>query len=281
MEITLERLARQIRDFWRDQPLLRDIALPETLIRLMSEKYGLPDYRLYPERTTGRRDEIMTELARAAEGYPLAYLMGKTSFYREEYFVSEGVLIPRADTEILVEYAIGHIGEKTCFADLCCGSGCIGISVLKSRPDLSCVAADLSPEAVRLSEKNAVHNGVARRFSVRQCDIFSERQRELLTGCGALLCNPPYLRTEEMETLPANVKREPPSALNGGEDGLAFYRRLKTLLFSLPSLTLAVFEIGFAQKEQVLSLFDPYRAEVLRDYHGHNRVVVINTQTKD
>lgn len=207
-------------------------------------------------------EKIEKDFVRAVSGEPLGYVIGKVPFFREEYFVGEGVLIPRCDSEVLVETAIKVIPEGTHFLDICTGSGCIGISILKAREDLTATLLDKSPTALGWAKRNVVENGVEGRCEVRLFDLMKEE----LPHSSALVMNPPYITEEEMNTLPENVKREPSLALFGGEDGLDFYRRVKALS---PDRTL-VFEIGRGQGGALLELFEG--GKIIKDLSGNDRV---------
>ncbi len=239
---------------------LENLSFRET-VGLILEKHGYErDSLLLGKAIDG--EEIEKDFIRAVSGEPLGYVLGKVPFFREEYFVGEGVLIPRCDSEILVETAIRVIPEGTHFLDICTGSGCIGISVLKSRHDLTATLFDKSPTALSFAKKNIALNGVEGRCEARLFDLMKE---ELPTS-SAIVMNPPYITGKEMETLPENVKREPSLALFGGEDGLDFYRRIKELS---PDGAL-IFEIGSGQGEALRELFDG--GEIIKDLSGNDRV---------
>ena len=215
-------------------------------------------------------------LARRLAHEPLAYLLGEAAFFRETYRVTPDVLIPRPDTERLVEEAIGRIPRGARIADLCCGSGCVGISTLANRPDLTCVSVDLSPAAVALTRENAQRNGVADRLSAVVADLFSLPAD--LRGFDAILCNPPYIARAMIPTLAPEVLQEPREALAGGDDGLDFYREIARRLPSLLAPNgLALLEIGYDQAEAVTAIFraDGISPSILLDYGGNPRVAVV------
>jgi len=249
----------------------------ETEARLLfSHVSGMPAHRLIgsdpPCDDPALEDLLQRRLARV----PLAYLLGEAAFYRETYRVTPDVLIPRPDTERLVEEAIARIPAGARVADLCCGSGCIGISVLANRPDLFCEAVDLSPAAVALTRENAKRNGVSDRLSVFCADLFSLPPS--LSDYDAILCNPPYIVRSVIPTLSPEVKREPTAALDGGEDGLDFYREIARRLCSLLKPGgLALLEIGYDQAASVSELFRAVGGDptILSDYGGNPRVAVL------
>lgn len=221
--------------------------------------------------------EVPTEaIDRRCAHYPLQYILGEWGFWKESYEVNEHCLVPRPDTEHLVEQAIARLPQNANFLDLCTGSGCVAISTLCSRPDTYATAVDLFPETLALAERNAVRNGVRERFTPKLCDV--------LAGCeweerfDAILSNPPYIRAEAMETLSCEVKHEPFAALLGGEDGLDFYRAiLEKWRRLLKPNGFFLFEIGYDQADELrmLALSHGLTATVFRDYGGNDRVVFL------
>ena len=207
-------------------------------------------------------------------GYPIQYYLGTEYFCGEEYFVSEGVLIPRPETELLVEKAMQVAEKNSLVWDLCCGSGCVGIALLLKRPDLSCVSFDLSHDAVMLTKKNRSRFGLEDRLSVAEEDVLSPDLEERLfrEKPSLLISNPPYLTAKEMNEIPENVAKEPKMALYGGEDGLNFYRRLLDL--AKKGNVPLVAEVGAAQKEEVSRLLSERKMQgfFYRDFSGFWRV---------
>jgi len=169
--------------------------------------------------------------------------------------------------EVLVEKAIELIPKNAVFADICTGSGCLGISVLKERPDLKAILLDISPIAKRVCEKNISSLGVADRCSFIQFDLFNDT----LPQCSAILMNPPYITKEEMKKLPRNVMREPALALDGGEDGLDFYRYAASSKDFKNKLL--IFEIGYMQGIALRELFGG--GDIVPDLSGNDRVFIL------
>ena len=227
------------------------------------------------EKRTG--NALEDAVRRRCEGYPLQYLLGEWYFYRESYEVSENCLIPRSDTEILVEKAVQLLQPNARFLDLCTGSGCIAISTLCARPDTEAVAVDLFEKTLELAVRNAARNGVQDRMKGLIADVLLPPTAELLDErFDAILSNPPYIRASVMPTLQREVHHEPAAALCGGEDGLDFYRAivrewsplLKTGGFFL-------FEIGYDQADALGEIGAEYGFShtVWWDYGGNDRVV--------
>ena len=214
-------------------------------------------------------------VARRGAGEPLAYILGETAFYNESYLVTPDVLIPRADTELLVEHAIRNLPRNARFADLCTGSGCIAISILANRPDCRAIAIDLSDGALAVAEKNAERNGVLSRIEFQKRDVLKPF---LLPKCDAVLSNPPYIVSNVVPTLSREVAYEPTVALDGGADGLTFYRTMLTYLpQQIPETGLLLFEIGFDQMEAICALAEDVglSAEVQSDYGGNPRLAIL------
>ena len=264
--MTLSELRRRLSDAGIDGA--------ETEARLLfSHVTGLPAHRLIGGDPVSDDPALDALLARRLDRIPLAYLVGEAAFYRESYRGTPDVLIPRPDTEILVDEAIKRLPAGARFADLCCGSGCIGISVLKNRPDLTCEAIDLSPAAVALTRENGERNGVSDRLAVFCADLFALPAD--FSGYDAILSNPPYSARSVIPTLSPEVQSEPTAALDGGEDGLAFYREIAR---RLPSLLvpggIALLEIGYDQTDAVTEIFSGigYAPSILLDYGGNPRV---------
>lgn len=216
-------------------------------------------------------------VARRAGRYPLQYLIGTWGFCSQEYEVNEHTLIPRPDTECLVEQAVKLLPRGARFADLCTGSGCIAISTACLRRDTTAIAVDLFPETLEVARRNAVRNGVAERVSFRQADVLCPM--DIPAGSlDAILSNPPYIRTEVVGTLAAELAHEPAAALDGGADGLDFYRAILT--WHAPLLKpegFFLFEIGYDQGEALRALAGRYgyTCHVIRDLGGQDRVAVV------
>ncbi len=230
--------------------------------------------RLLCEKFEG--EALAAAVQRRTAHYPLQYILGEWGFWRECYEVSEDCLVPRPDTEHLVEQAISRLPKGAKFLDLCTGSGCVAISTLCSRPDTDAVAVDLFERTLALAARNAARNGVADRVEFRLADV--------LAGCeeqgvyDAILSNPPYIRNEIVPTLSAEVRHEPAAALCGGEDGLDFYRAiLSKWRKALKRGGFFLLEIGYDQAEDLkrLACEHDLNATVFRDFGGNDRVVLL------
>ena len=212
---------------------------------------------------------------------PLQYILGEWEFYRQKYEVTPDCLIPRSDTEILVETAIRILPIKAKFADLCTGSGCIAISTLAERPDTTSVALEKFPATLTLAQRNAQKNGVDTRFcGILEDVLASPIQLAKHAPFDAILSNPPYIPTKDIATLSPEVHAEPFAALDGGKDGLIFYRAiLKNYAPLLKEDGFFLFEIGFDQAQSLTALAKEQNFKhirVIRDFGGNDRVVYIS-----
>lgn len=209
---------------------------------------------------------------------PVAYILGSKSFMGFDFKVSPAVLIPRPDTEILVEDAYKRLQkvENPFFIDIGTGSGAIALSLLKLLPQAKAVALDISAEALMIAQANAELLGVHDRVRFVMKDM-----HQGLTGTyDAILSNPPYITEAEMKELQPEVKQEPVRALVGGSDGLDFYRLLVQIgPKALKPSGFMSFEVGAGQAQTVAALGCQHQLEVqaiLEDYNPIERVVVFS-----
>ncbi len=239
----------------------------------------------HPERllTREQTERYLSFLSRRETGEPCAYITGAREFMGLSFQTGPGVLIPRPDTETLVEEAMIRLHDGMRFLDLCTGTGCIALSLLHYSNDTTAVATDVSPEALRYARGNADALGLAGRLELLETDLFpvckedgngpeSARERFDL-----IVANPPYISTGVIAGLQAEVRdHEPSIALDGGMDGLDFYRRiLGGVTQYLYSGGWLLVEIGFDQGETVRKLFEQAGAHgvrIVRDFGGHDRV---------
>ena len=206
-------------------------------------------------------------------GEPLQYVIGKWDFYESEFCVGKGVLIPRPETEELTELVIKHAKtlDHPVVADLCSGSGCIGISVAKAVPSASVYCIEKSKEALFYLLKNAEN---IRNVKVINADIYYPSD---IGDIDIIVSNPPYIKSSEISSLQNEVQQEPSMALDGGEDGLDFYRVIAEKWNSkLKENGMLFLEIGEDQGDDVYKILENQgfkEIEVLKDIYGNNRMV--------
>ena len=233
-------------------------------------------------------DKLMEAAEKRCSGIPLQYILGKWEFFGREFYVGEGVLIPRPDTEVLVEKVIEHFkksgNDSPEICDLCSGSGCIAITLKKELPKAIVHAVELSSEAMPYLVKNIRLNSAD--VKVIKGDVLDGRLIENFSDpedfgeyrkIDAIVANPPYLTDKEMTELSREVKHEPEMALQGGIDGLKFYRVISALWKEILSDGgLIAFEIGWEQGGSVKEILEKsgYKnVAVYKDYAGNDRVV--------
>jgi len=228
---------------------------------------------------------------RAAEDEPIAYLTGKKPFFNLEFEVTRDVLIPRPDTETLVENILQLFRhesgmESPRVLDLCTGSGCVAAAIAHHRKSAKVVATEISPAAAAVARRNIERLGLADRVSVLEGDLFEPLTRMVdLLPFDVIAANPPYIPTGQLAQLDKSVKDyEPIQALDGGPDGLALHRRI---LASAPDRLKpggrVYLEIAFDQGEAARRVADEYPAfdevRVLADEGGRERVITLRKKT--
>ena len=241
--------------------------------------------------------EIKQNLDKIIEGYPIQYITGKQEFMGVEFFVNENVLIPQPDTEILVEEVIEIANEikNPKILDLCTGSGAIAISLKKNlgqteafaptivdysepgglseKETIAITASDISRDALEVAEMNSKKNYVEIEFI--QSDLFDNINKKF----NIIVSNPPYIKTDVIKELSKEVQNEPHLALDGGQDGLDFYRKIINNAYNfLESDGYLALEIGYDQKEDVIKIIEEtnqYKEIYLKkDLSGNDRIVV-------
>lgn len=222
-------------------------------------------------------NEFIEKIEKVATGIPLQYVTNTQEFMGMEFFVDENVLIPRADTEVLVEEVLSIIGtqENLEILDMCTGSGAIAVSIAKNTNNCLVYAVDISINALKVAKKNAIKNGVDEKINFLNSNMFenidSNKKFDIIVS------NPPYIESKVIPTLDIQVQNEPKIALDGGIDGLDFYKNL--LLNSKKYLKedgVIAMEIGYNQKEAVTNLFKTQYKTVYckKDLAGNDRVIV-------
>lgn len=248
-----------------------------------------------PQKTAEFEGYIEQRMA----GTPLQYILGFWEFYSLKFFVGEGVLIPRADTETLVQQAINALSgkENPKVLDLCCGSGCVGTAIAKNLKGARLFSVDLFDLPLEFTEKNARLNGLSDIHIIRGDVLKGTKsfkavcfngngfcEKEMSDDFGnfdLIVSNPPYIRSAVIDTLSKEVKNEPREALDGGKDGLIFYKAIcsnfKDLLNENGQIMV---EIGFDQKQEVVEIFKSCFKNVgcVTDLSGNDRAVIASNR---
>lgn len=211
-----------------------------------------------------------------ANGYPLQYITNHQEFMKLNFFVNESVLIPRQDTEILVEEVIelAKGRESVKILDLCTGSGVIGISIAKYLPNAKVTLTDISKEALQVAKINAEKNKVE--VAMIESDLFERISKDRFD---IIVSNPPYIETDVIRTLDKQVQKEPILALDGGKDGLEIYRRIVKQAYEyIHQDGYLCLEIGYNQKETVTNLLrqtDKYTDIISKkDLASQDRIII-------
>ena len=234
-----------------------------------------------------RRDSLpaakISQLTKALERRlahePIQYICGEWDFFGLRMFCGKGCLIPRPETEMLAEYAIKALPRGGHLLDLCTGSGCISVSVLNNRPDVTATAIDISSAALKYAKKNAEYHSISpERLEFVCMDLLDYAP---LTIPDIIVSNPPYIKTDDIPGLSPEVQHEPFIALNGGYDGLDFYKIIASKYSRyLKDTSEIVLEVGYDIAKEVAAIFRGKRfyTELLSDPYGIERVCVARTR---
>ena len=235
------------------------------------------------EELTNKQEKAYLEnIEKMIKGVPLQHITHSQEFMKMNFYVNENVLIPRPDTEILVEEVI-NIAKKTNakkILDLCTGSGAIAISLAKYIENSQITAVDISEEALRIAKLNAVNNNVEDKITFVKSDLFENIVKEKYD---IIVSNPPYIKKDFMKKLDKEVQQEPYIALDGGYDGLDFYRKIISEGYQyLKFKGYLCMEIGYDQKQEVFDIIksqEKYSNTYSRiDLGGNDRIVVTTVQ---
>lgn len=254
-----------------EEPILKSKLLLAFVLKQEKEYLLINDNKELSEKEEQEYEEVINRLIK---GEPIQYIIGKQEFMGLQFEVNKNVLIPRADTEVLVEEVIDIIENKELkVLDLCTGSGAIAVSLAKKLKNIKVTASDISLNALKTAKKNAILNDVNIIF--KHSDLFENIEETF----DIIVSNPPYIETDVIKTLSKDVQNEPFIALDGGKDGLDIYKKIVNDAYKYLNEdgTLAL-EIGYNQKEQVINLLkesgnytDIYSK---KDLGGNNRIVL-------
>ena len=222
--------------------------------------------------------EFFAQIGQRAAGMPLQYILGEWEFMGMPFFVGEGVLVPREDTEVLVRECVRCVASLPCpvVLDLCGGSGAVAVGVASLLPGAEVTSMELSEVALHYLQKNIERNAIKNVTAVKG-DVLYEEGRFAPASLDVLVSNPPYIPTEDLDGLQIEVQREPRMALDGGADGLLFYRAIAQRWLSRlkPGGTVAV-EVGIYQARPVAALLEEQgvtNIRIVQDNNGIDRVV--------
>lgn len=258
-----------------------NIESPKLKSRLLLQ-YVLDEPRQYiivydkKKITKKQQWEYFINIEKLTKGIPLQHITHRQEFMKMDFFVDENTLIPRPDTEILVEEVIKIAKQKynPKILDLCTGSGAIAISLKKYVPNSEIIGIDISEKAIEVANKNANKLNVDVKFI--KSDLFEKLKKEKFD---IIVSNPPYIKKEEIKKLSKEVQKEPELALDGGIDGLDFYRKITSQAIEyLKTESFLCFEIGYNQKNDVMQIIEDQQnyknIYCKKDLYGYDRVIV-------
>lgn len=240
-------------------------------------KISTPVYDYSVVEATNEQVSLMNELIkRRKAGEPLQYMVGKWDFYGLSFYVGEGVLIPRPETEQLVDIVLDEIKQKNkpVIFDLCSGTGCIGLSIAYHRPDAIVYLFEKEEKAFTFLEKNLKALNLSNVTPIK-CDILNFDFSNL-PNADVIVSNPPYIKSDEISTLQLEVQNEPVTALDGGLDGLSFYKCISTKwVQKLNKNSFIAMECGDNQSKDILPLFKSVsiNQNVIFDFNDIDRFV--------
>lgn len=280
MKVTIREIVNEYKDKFENiqdiYSIIKYVTEMDNLEISLNKELNLPEE--YKTKIINCLEKIINE------NYPLQYLTHTQAFFNENYYVDENVLIPRQDTEILVEKAIDYIRNENIknAIDLCTGSGAIGISVARNSDVEKVLLIDISEGALDVAKRNIEDNYMEDKVSVLKSNLLDEAIKSNIKT-DMILSNPPYIKSKDMASLDANVKYEPSLALDGGATGMDFYEKIvEQAKQVLNNNGLLIFEIGYDELEQMKELIAKNKEytmlESVKDYGGNDRVVVCRFQ---
>ena len=236
-----------------EEPKLKSRLLMQSILNQTRQYVIVNDME---ELEKNKEEQYFSAIKILKKGIPIEHITHQKEFMKLNFFVDKNVLIPRQDTEILVEEVI-KIAQKTNakkILDLCTGSGAIAVSLAKYLPQSEITAIDISNDALKIAKKNAVSNNVENQITFISSDMFTNLNEEKFD---IIVSNPPYIKTNVIDNLDIQVKNEPHIALDGGKDGLYFYKKIINESYQyLKYKGFLCLEIGFDQKIDVIELIE-------------------------
>lgn len=259
-----------------DEPNLKAKIIIAHILQIKKEQLLIQNKQELTQNEITQIDESITKLI---QGTPIQYITNSQEFMGLNFYVNEDVLIPQPDTEILIEETIKIIKQHKSMSnnikilDLCTGSGAIAISIAKSMSNIT--ATDISQKALKIAKTNAKNNNVQNKIKFIKSNMF-----ENINGKFDIIAsNPPYIETNTIKTLSKEVQNEPKLALDGGQDGLKFYRIIAQNAYKyLNPNGIIILEIGYNQKENVIKVFKQTQRykniECKKDYSNNDRIII-------
>ncbi len=253
----------------------------ETMMQAVS---GMKKSELLLARGNELEGDILERLTdsvnRRLDFEPLQYIIGEWEFFGLRMFCGKGCLIPRPETEMLAEIAIKKLPRGGKLLDLCTGSGCISVAVLNNRPDVTAVAVDISENALEYARRNAEYHGISPERLKFVCADIHEYTPDFIPDM--IVSNPPYIKSSDIETLSAEVLHEPAIALDGGHDGLDFYKLIAKYFANkfLADKGCCAVEVGYDIGEEVAAIFrsQKFTSNLLRDIFEVERVCLAHRE---
>ncbi len=250
--------------------------IPTNVIQtLLLYVLSIDDISYFITKNTLLASEELSLLTKCIEEYtqgrPLEYITKKCGFYAMKFIVDESVLIPRIETELLVEMAIAEIGQKKCrVLDLCTGSGVIAVSVARHCQNAEILAVDICRNALEICRQNIKKFNLHAQVKTVQMNVLEEIPQGEFQY---VLSNPPYIETETILTLANTVKNfEPHLALDGGTDGLMFYKKIYKYASSMKN-TVFIMEMGYNQGNAIHEIFRKFNPYIIKDYNNNDRII--------
>ena len=262
-----------------EEPKLKSRLLMQSILNQTRQYVIVNDME---ELEKNKEEQYFSAIKILKKGTPIEHITHQKEFMKLNFFVDKNVLIPRQDTEILVEEVI-KIAQKTNakkILDLCTGSGAIAVSLAKYLPQSEITAIDISNDALKIAKKNAVSNNVENQITFISSDMFTNLNEEKFD---IIVSNPPYIKTNVIDNLDIQVKNEPHIALDGGKDGLYFYKKIINESYQyLKYKGFLCLEIGFDQKIDVIEIIENTnnfdRTYSKKDLYDNDRIII--TQMK-
>ena len=282
---TIQKLLNWVTEYLTSKGIESPRLSSELLLSNVLELKRIDLYTQFDKQVPQDQLDKLHELVKCAGLYePVAYLTGKTEFYSLELDITSDCMIPRPETELLVQRAIEFLRTRSgvqYVCDLCTGSGCIAVAIAKNFPDARITATDISAAALEVADRNIEKHRLKEQVRLLCGDLFEPVIQQLdVSHFDLIVCNPPYVSTSEYENLDKNIKDyEPQSALLAGEDGMDVYQKIveKVDDFLKPGAALML-EIGYAQGPTVRELLEQTgtfgEIKIEKDFHDNDRIVI-------